>query len=179
MHRFLLLLVLLAGCGWQGRVKFLSEAEAKHYYALQPFLSEEEKKTYLKLKTEDERNSWLKDNGCREILGKKECYWDRFYKYPDNIRQQIVDGAVRNGWTKDMVFMAWGAPWDKRALVGRPAPKSELLVYRFEKQEDGTVLVYVPESKTAYKSVERFTREVYLDNDTVTEIVEKRGWYGD
>jgi hypothetical protein len=78
-----------------------------------------------------------------------------------------------------MVFMAWGAPWDHRALVGRPAPKSELLVYRFEKQEDGTVLVYVPDSKTAYKSVARFTREVYLDSDTVTEIVEKPGWTGE
>jgi hypothetical protein len=83
---------------------------------------------------------------------------------------------VQNGWTKDMVYMAWGAPFDKRALAGRPAPRSELLVYRFEKQDDGTVLVYVPDSKTEYLAVERFVREVYLDSDQVTEIVERKGW---
>lgn len=166
----------LAGCGWESRVRLLSDAEFDHYYALKPFMSEEERKAYLKLKTEEERNEFLKKNGCRNVMGAEECYWDRFYKYPENIRQGIVEGAVRNGWSRDMVFMAWGAPWDKRALVGRPSPKSELLVYRFEKQEDGTVLVYVPDSKTAYKAVERFTREVYLDNDQVTEIIEKKGW---
>jgi hypothetical protein len=87
-----------------------------------------------------------------------------------------VEGAVQVGWTKDMVVMAWGAPYDRRALAGRPAPRSELYVYKFEKQEDGTVLVYVPNSKTEYKAVERFVREVYLDSDVVAEIIEKKGW---
>jgi hypothetical protein len=176
MHRVILGVLLLAGCGWEGRVKLLSDAEFDHYYALKPFMEDSERKAYLKLKTEEERNGWLKANGCRELLGKQECYWDRFYKYPENIRQGIVEGAVRNGWTREMVYMAWGSPWDRLSLVGRPAAKSEMFVYRFEKHEDGTVLVYVPDSKTAYKAVSRFTREVYMDNDQVTEIVEKPGW---
>ena len=167
MSRLLLALFLLTGCGWESRVKLLSDTEFDHYYALKPFMSDDERKAFLKLKTEDERNAWLKTNGCHEVLGKKECLWDRFYKYPENIREGIVAGAVRNGWTKDMVYMAWGAPYDRRALVGRPAPRSELLIYRFEKQEDGTVLVYVPDSKTEYKAVARFTREVILDNDEI------------
>ena len=164
MYRLLFAALLLAGCGWESRVRKLSDVEFSHYYALKPFMSD------------DDRNAWLRSNGCRELLGKKECYWDRFYKYPEHIREGIVSGAVQNGWTKDMIYMAWGAPWDTRALVGRPAPRSELLVYRFEKHEDGTVLVYVPNSKTEYKAVARFTREVYLDNDVVAEIVEKKGW---
>ena len=166
MHRLLLAFLLLAGCGWEGRVRLLSDAEFDHYYALKPFLADEDRKTFLKMKTEEERNAFLKEKGL----------WERFYKYPEHVRKGIVAGAVQNGWTKDMVYMAWGAPYDKRALVGRPAPRSELLVYRFEKQEDGTVLVYVPNSKTEYKAVERFVREVYLDSDQVTEIVERKGW---
>lgn len=159
-------LLALTACSWQSRVKKLSDVEFDHYYALKPFMSEDVQKEYLKLKTEEERNQYLKDKGL----------WDRFYKYEDHIRKQIVEGAVQDGWTKDMVYMAWGAPFDKRALAGRPAPKSELLVYRFERHEDGSVLVYVPGSKTEYKAEDRFRREVYLDNDVVTEIVEKEGW---
>ena len=87
-----------------------------------------------------------------------------------------MDGAVQTGWTKDMVLMAWGAPFDKKKLVGRPAPRSEMLLYKFEKHEDGSVLVYVPNSKTEYSATERFRREVILDSDVVSDIVEKPGW---
>ena len=166
MRWFLMLLVLLSACSWESRVKKLSDTEFDHYYALKPFMPDEDRKVYLKLKTEEERNKWLKDKGL----------WDRFYKYEDHIRKGIVEGAVQVGWTKDMVLMSWGAPFDKRALAGRPAPRSELLLYKFEKQDDGTVLVFVPGSKTEYKAVDRFRREVYLDNDVVTEIIEKSGW---
>lgn len=166
MNRWLFILLLLGGCSWESRVNRLSETEFQHYYALRPFMTEEKRKAYLTLKTEEERNAYLKQVGL----------WDMFYKYDDHIRQLIVEGGVQNGWTKDMVLMAWGAPYDKRALAGRPAPKSELLVYRFEGHEDGTVLVWVEGSKTEYKAVRRFLREVYLDNDMVTEIIEKDGW---
>jgi len=166
MYRLLLALIFVAGCGWESRVRHLSDIEFDHYYALKPFMSDSDRESYLKLKTEEERSTYLKEKGL----------WDRFYRYPEHVRQGIVSGAVQNGWTKDMVYMAWGAPFDRRALVGRPAPISELLVYRFEKQSDGTVLVYVPNSKTEYRAVERFTRDVYLDNGQVTEIVERKGW---
>ncbi len=161
------------GCDWHSRVNKLSDSEFSHYYALKPFMDEDTQKAYLKLKTEDERNKYLKDKGL----------WQRFYKYPDNMRQAIVDGAVQVGWTKDMVLMSWGAPYDKRKLAGRPAPRSEMLVYKFEKHEDGTILVYVPNSKTEYKAIDRFTREVILDTSpsdprdmVVAEITEEPGW---
>lgn len=162
----LVVLLLLGACSVERRVKKLSETEYAHYTALRPFMEEDDRVAWLKLKTEEERNQWLKDHGL----------WDRFYKYEDHIRQAIVDGAVQTGWTKDMVLMAWGAPYDKRKLTGRPAPRSELLVYRFERHADGSVVVYTPGSKSLYKAVSRFTREVYLDMDVVTEIIEKEGW---
>ncbi len=177
MYRLLLVLVLLSGCSWEASgIRHLSEVEFDHYYAIKPFMPEDQRKAFLKLKTEDERNAWLKAGGCRLVRGINECYWDRFYKYPDHVRKAIVAGAVQVGWTKDMVFMAWGAPFDKRSLTGRPSPRSELLLYRFEKQEDGRVLVYVANSKTEYKAVERFVREIILDSDEVAEIIEKKGW---
>lgn len=167
MPRWLFVLFLsLTACSYETRVKKLSDEEFKAYYALKPFMDEDQRKTYLKMKVETDRTAYLKEQGL----------WDRFYKYDEKSRQAIVDGAVEVGWSKDMVLMAWGAPYDKRKLTGRPAPRSELLVYRFERQEDGTVLVYVPGSKTEYKAEERFQREVYVDADIVSEIIEKPGW---
>lgn len=161
-------MLVLSGCGIDARIKKLSPEEYKAYYALRPFMSEDDKKTYLKLKTEEERKQWMKDKGL----------WDAFYKYDETIRQAIVDGAVRTGWNEEMVYMAWGAPYDSQKLTGRRAVRSQLLVYRFEKQEDGTILVWAPGSKTEYKSIEHFRREVYIDDNVVTEIVEKKGWEG-
>lgn len=174
MRWFVVLALALTACSWQQRVKFLSDEEFKAYYALKPFMAEEMQKTYLKLKSEEERNTYLKDQTLQRIPA--ITLYDLFYQYPENIRQSIVDGAVQEGWTKDMVLMAWGAPFDKKKLVGRPAPRSEMLIYKFEKQADGTVMVFVPDSKTEYKAVERFRREVILDADVVSEIVEKAGW---
>ena len=168
--------VVLAACSWEGRVKRLSEAEFSHYYALKPFMTDPERKAYLKGKTEEARDAWLKANGCRDVMGVRECYWDRFYKYDAKQRTAIVEGAVKAGWTKEMVYMAWGAPCTREKVVGRQAPRSERLVYRFEKHADGTVLVYEPNSKTAYKSVARFRREVVLDDDRVAEITDVPGW---
>lgn len=178
---FLLVTLALSACSWEHRVKELSDAEFQHYYALKPFMTDDQRKEYLLLKTEDERDQWLKDNKPQMNLAAEEMskdFWDMFYRYPDNIRQAIVDGAVQTGWAKEMVLMSWGAPYDKKRLTGRPAPRSEMLIYRFEKHEDGSVIVYVPGSKTEYKAIDRFTRQVYLDNDIVTEIIEKEGWEG-
>jgi hypothetical protein len=174
VRTLLLLAIFLGGCSWKARVKHLGDEEFKHYYALKPFMSEETEKGFLTLKTEEERTEYLKSIEIERVPPIN--LYDVFYQYPDNIRQLIVDGAVQEGWAKDMVLMAWGAPYDKKKLVGRPAPRSEMLIYKFEKHEDGSVLVFIPGSKTEYKAVERFTREVILDADVVTEIVEKSGW---
>jgi hypothetical protein len=176
---FLALSLLVAACSWEHKVNRLSDAEFQHYYALKPFMADEERKEYLLLKTAEERDAWLKSHHAEGAYDRAAVmYWDMFYNYPEPLRQKIVDGAVAVGWKKEMVLMAWGAPYDKRRLTGRPASRSEMLVYRFEQQEDGAVLVYIPGSKTAYRSIRNFTREVYVDDDKVTEIIEKDGWPG-
>ena len=155
-----------AGCGWEKKVKNLSDTEFDHYYALRPFMDDAQRKTYLKLKTEEERNGYLKELGI----------WDYFYKYDAEMREQIVAGAVDVGWTKDQVYMAWGAPHDRAKLVGRAATRSERLIYRFEGHEDGTIIVWEPDSKTEYKATRLFRRELILDDDVVAEINEISGW---
>lgn len=161
--RGLILVVLLAGCGYKHNVKNLSDAEFDHYYALRVFMDDGQIKTYLKNKTEDERDAYLKELGL----------WDRFYQYNDTIRQRIVQGEVAVGWTRDEVLMAWGHPYEFRQLPGRAAERSELWVYRFEVGDDGATRVWTPDSKTYYHATRLFAREVTLDDDVVKAIDEK------
>ncbi len=172
MRRLLLVLalVVVAGC-WKKRVKHLTAAEFDHYYALRPFMDEETQKGFLKGKTEEERNAFLKSTNFQ---GK--TLWEIFYQYDERKREAIVSGEVDNGFTGDMVLMAWGVPYDKKKLVGRPASRSEMFIYRFETQEDGTIMVYDPEEGSSYHAIRHFTREVILDDNVVTEINEKNGW---
>ena len=163
---FVLALLAFSGCGYERHMKRLSDVEFDHYYALRPYMDEESRKTYLKLKTEEERNQFLKDKGL----------WDRFYKYDQETRDSIVAGDVQVGWTKDKVLMAWGRPYDKQKLAGREAQRSERLVYRFEKHEDGSILVWEANSKTEYKAVELFQRDVLLDDDVVAQISQRDRW---
>jgi len=165
--RWLLLLVfsvaLSSGCGYKHNVKNLSDAEFDHYYALRVFMDDDQIKTYLKKKTEDERDAYLKELGL----------WDRFYSETPKTREDIVRGNVQIGWTQDMVLMSWGHPYEFRKLAGRAAERSEQWVYRFEKGEDGAVRVWTPDSKTYYKATRLFVREVTLDDGKVTVIDEK------
>ena len=161
--RWLLLAALLTGCGYKKNVKNLTDSEFDHYYALRVFMSEDQVKTYLKKETADERNAYLKEIGL----------WDRFYKYSDREREQIVRGDVAVGWTQDKVLMSWGDPYEFRKLPGRKAERSELWVYRFEVGEDGAVRVWTKDSKTYYKATRLFVRELTLDDGKVAEIEEK------
>lgn len=164
MH-WMILVLALSGCSWKNRVKYLSDTEFDHYYALRTYMSDDQKKTYLKKETEEERNAYLHELGL----------WDRFYQYEPHIRELIVAGDVQTGWTKDMLYMSWGAPFDKRRLSGRKAERSELFVYRFEEQPDGSILVWQKGSRTEYKAVRLFSREVILDDDKVAEITDRAG----
>ncbi|MSP55291.1 MAG: hypothetical protein EXR69_06780 [Myxococcales bacterium] len=179
MSRFAFFVALLAcslnttGCGTASKIKKLSEIEYNQYIALRPFMSEDERTGWLKLKTDAEKDEWLKAKKC---CIPEQSLWEKFYQYNGAVREQILAGKVVVGWTKDQVLMAWGAPYDKRKLTGRPAARSELLVYRFERHQDGSVLVFQDNSKTLYKAVSTFTRLAYVDDDRVTSITEKNGW---
>lgn len=167
MRPFLLALMLVAaGCGTAAKVKRLEDREQDHYYALKVWMTDDDRKAFLKLKTPEERDQWLKDKGL----------WDRFYKYDDEKRSAIVEGDVQVGWKQDMVFMAWGEPASRSRLPGRPAERSELFIYRFEVDKKGNTLIWRPESNETYKASELYRLELIVDDQVVTEITKKDGW---
>ncbi len=155
----------LMACGPKAGLKRLDQEEFKHYYALKVFMKEEAEKDYLKLKTREERDAWLKEKKL----------WDRFYKLDPAVREQIYTGDVQVGWTKEMVLMSWGRPVDTKTLAGRQAVRSFLLVYRFEQDQEGNLLVWEPGSKTQYKAQALYIREIVLDDEKVAEIRQKPG----
>ena len=166
--RWLVLALALFGCS-QKKLDRLSSVEFDHYLALKVYMDDDTRKAFLKFKTEDERSAYLRE---------KEL-WDRFYQYPEHIRALIVSGDVQEGWSKDMLHMAWGLPYDRNKQPGRKATRSEMYVYRFEKHNDDQGrydLVWEPDSKTEYRAVGFFRKEVILDDDVIAEIRDRKGW---
>lgn len=172
MSRTLVLvaLALLAGCG--SKMKRLTPTERDHFTALEVYLNTAEEKAFLKLKTEEERNTFLREHGPGNGLS----FWDQFYQYDEQDRDAILAGDVDIGWSEDRVFMAWGRPFERRRLTGRPATRSELFVYRFEVDDEGIVRVYVPDSKTAYRAVRQYQLDVFVDDGRVTQMDRKDRW---
>lgn len=163
------ILLVLAGTlllGSAVKFKHLSDVEKDHYQALKVWMSDDQDKAFFKLKTEEERNQYLKDEGL----------WERFYQYEDFIRDKILLGEIEVGWTQDMVWMAYGQPFKKKRLTGRPAARSELFVYRMEVSKDGAVMPWVPGSKATYKAVDKYELQIYVDDEVVTEIQQLDEW---
>ncbi|MEQ1507967.1 MAG: hypothetical protein ABMB14_37410 [Myxococcota bacterium] len=140
----------------------LTEAEYAHYRALRVFMDDDQRSEWLKLKTTEERDAWLHEHNL----------WDRFYSHPAEVRQQIVEGDVELGWSRDMVYMAWGPPFQKQRLTGREASRSELLVYRFELDKEGVASPLVGKHAD-YQAVGSHQTELIMDDDVVAEMKEK------
>lgn len=159
-----------------GKLDKLSQEEVDTFHALVPFMSDDQEKLYLKLKTADERTALLKEAA---LVGGSEAarnLYDLWYRFDAETRAAITAGDVKPGWTQDMMFMAWGEPFNRNRLTGRNATRSELFQYRFEVAEDGSVLVWVPKSKASYKAVDAFQLDVYVDDGRIAEIVKKDDW---
>ncbi len=162
----LLATTLLIGCG--GKIKRLTPTELDHYYALRIWWYGDKAvdKAYLKNKTREERDAWLKENG----------YWDRFYQYDEQRRAEIVAGLVGKGWTYDQVYMAWGQPHERQMAAGRHAERSELYTYRFEVDYEGVPHVWVPNSKLTREAIELFRLDLFIDDGIVTEMIRRDDW---
>jgi len=163
-------MIVLWGClmgldAVAGKLDRLSDTERVHWRALRVFVDKDEQKTWLKLKTEEERNAWLKERG----------YWEKFYQYPENVRKQIVAGDVKKGWNREKLYMAWGQPSERRRLTGRAASRSERLIYRFEVDKKGFVTVVV-DRRPDYKAVDRYQVDVVVDDDVITELHRRDDW---
>lgn len=161
---WLIVSMWIMACSSSRLQKRLDSQEFDHWYALRVYMSDEERKVYLKKKTREERDTYLQE---LEI-------WDKFYVYEERIREKIVAGEVQNGWTTEMLQMAWGAPYDKQRAIGRNAVRSIKYVYKFEQHSDGSVLVWERNSKTVYKADRCFIKEVIVDDDVVAEMIQKK-----
>ena len=130
------------------------------------YMTDAEKKTYLKQKEQQDRDAYLQKLGL----------WEKFYQYPEDVRSLILIGDVARGWTKDKVLMAWGRPHDMQKLAGREAYRSERYIYRFEELETGELVIWRKGSKTAYKAIRLFQRQLIFDDDVVVEMKEAGSW---
>lgn len=165
--RRVLLLAAVALSLTAGKLDRLSDAEQIHYEALRVWMDAKQTKAYLRLKTEAERDAWLKANGL----------WERFYKYDDRQRAAIHDGHVAVGWTQDMVFMAWGPPHERLRTSGQTtAGRSETFVYRFEVTDDGRVLVWAPKSKETHNARELYRVVLVVNEGVVGKLDQITGW---
>ena len=159
-------LFLLASLTLLTAAKFdkLEPAEQEHIRALSVFMDKDQTKAFYKGKTPEERNAYLQEIGL----------WERFYQYDDMQRDRIVAAEVKLGDDLDQLIMAWGAPFAKNRLTGRPASRSERLVFRFEVDKDGFATPLG--RKKDYKAVDRYQVEVVVDDMVVTEMKEKATW---
>jgi hypothetical protein len=161
-----LLAVSLMGTCANKKYDRLEAEEKEHYTALKVWMDDKERKAYLKLKTREERDAYLKSKG----------YWDRFYQYDDRMRDLILGGKVHPGWKEDALVMAWGPSHNTKRLAGRSAQRSQILTYLFEVQPDGAILIWTPKSTTDHLAVRRYRVEVILDDGVVAELREREGW---
>lgn len=144
----------------------LEQAEKDHYTALKVWMDKKERKAFLKLKTRDERDAWLRDNNL----------WERFYQYDDRVRELIVEGNVKIGFEQAALLMAWGPAHVRKKLVGRPAARAEMFTYFIEVTKDGQHLFWTPASKESNFAVKKYRKEVILHDGIVAEINEQDGW---
>jgi hypothetical protein len=143
------------------KTKKLTAAEKDHFYALRAYMNEDQRKAFLKGKTEEARNEMLKKWGL----------WDRFYSYSEPMRGDILKGDVKVGWDEGAVFLAWGKPYKKLGIAGRNAEMSEELRYRFEVDPYGDVILWVPDSKTEHKASMLYEVQVTVDDGRVARLV--------
>lgn len=153
------------GVAFGGKIDKLSEQEQIEYGVFRAFMSEDDQKAWLKLDSADARTTWLKEHKL----------WEKYYTLSPDEQALVVKGKVALGWSRDQVYMAWGAPFQKQRLTGREAQRSELLVYRFEVDKDGFASPLVGKKKD-YKAVDQYQVELVMDDDMVSELARKEDW---
>ncbi len=169
-----LLVALLAGAALMaptheavaGKIDRLESVERDHYRALKVWIPEKDRKRYLRLKTREERDQWLKDEG----------YWERFYQYDPPVRTKILEGDVKIGWTEDMILMAWGPAHNRRRELLRDAQRAETLIFRFEVSPEGKVLIWAPDSTTHHNAAKLFRYELLVADGALRSMTRKDGW---
>ncbi|GEM_PF-1547128 len=147
------------------KIKRWSDEDKQLVRALDVWMTDEEMSVLIKLKTSEERVSFLTETGYMKR-------WKLLEEDKDpTIFEAIKKGEVIEGMTKDHVFMSWDKPMKIRDEFKREA-YVKVLWYEFEIDRKGREFLVRPDSETAYKN-EILTRHVYLFNDRVHAVVEE------
>jgi len=134
----------------------LDQAWARSFDA---WMSDEELKIFLKLKSTDERRDFLTQAG----------YFKKWKKIDKEMLPHVIKGDVVKGMNKDEVFMCWDKPEKIRKDFRRDA-YVDVMNYKFEIDRKGREFIMREDSKTAYKN-ENITKFVYMYNGKVFSIV--------
>ena len=170
MHRFLLSLTItliaitlafpaLAGQVNLRKIKKWPELDRAWARSFDAWMSDEELSVFIKIKTTEERQDFLKKAG----------YWKKWDKIDDEMLPNVLKGEVVRGMTKDEVFMCWDKPEKIRKDFRRDA-YVDVMNYKFEIDRKGREFLSPKDSKTAYKN-EVITKFVYMHNGKVFSIV--------
>ena len=143
------------------KIKRWPDADKSWAIAMDAWMTAEELDIFVKLKTTEERQSFLKDAG----------YWRIWKEVRDDYRDAVIAQNVVKGMNKNEVFMAWDKPKKIRKDFRRDA-YVDVLNYEFERDRKGREFVLRPDSQTAYKN-ENFIRFVYMHNGEVFAIVDE------
>ena len=170
MHRLLLSLTItliaitlafpaLAGQVNLRKIKKWPELDRAWARSFDAWMSDEELDVFIKIKTTEERQDFLKKAG----------YWKKWDKIDDEMLPNVLKGEVVRGMTKDEVFMCWDKPEKIRKDFRRDA-YVDVMNYKFEIDRKGREFLSPKDSKTAYKN-EVITKFVYMYNGRVFSIV--------
>ncbi len=162
----LLLCVSVATPAFAGRVnmkklKKWPDEDKVWARAFDVWMTDDEVKVFEKLRTTEERRSFLEQAG----------YWQMWEDIDDEMMPNIMEGKVVKGMNQDEVYMCW----DKPAKIRKDFKKDayvDILYYPFEIDRKGNEFLLVEGSPTAYKNDE-VTYYVYMDNGSVFTVVEE------
>lgn len=124
------------------------------------WMSDDEFKVFEKIKTTEERRSFLEQAGYMKM-------WENI---EDEIMPHVMKGDVVKGMSQDEVYMVWDKPTKIRKDFKKDA-YVDVLYYQFEIDRKGNEFLSWPESPTAYKN-EVITRYVYMYDGQVFRVVD-------
>jgi len=149
----------LAGQVNMKKLKKWPELDRTWARSFDAWMTDEELKLFLQIKTTEERQKFLVDAG----------YWKIWKKIDKEMVPNIIKGEVLNGMTKDEVFMCWDKPKKIRKDFRKKA-YVDVLNYEFEVDRKGREFLLRADSQTAYRN-EIITKYVYMYNGQVFDIV--------
>jgi hypothetical protein len=142
-----------------GQIKKWPEEDAAWARSFDLWMSDDELKIFVGLKTSEERREFVKKAG----------YLKKWEDIDEEMLPFVMKGEVVPGMSQDLVYMCW----DKPAKIRKDFKKDayvDVLNYEFERDRKGREWLLRPDSQTSYKN-EIVTKYVYMFNGKVWRVI--------